>query len=395
MSCVSHLECTRCAQQFEPRRVRNLCDCGSPLTVKYCLQDQAVTGLRERLSKRPATLWRYREVLPVEREESIVSLGEGFTPLIRSRNLADRLNIPNLYFKDESLNPTGSFKARGMALAVSMARELGIAKLAVPSAGNAGGALAAYAARARLKALVFMPEGTPIANRQECQLMGAEVVLVPGSIKECALAMRERISGSDWFDCSTLREPYRVEGKKTLAYEVYEQLGWRVPEVMIYPTGGGTGLVGMWKAFVEMQEMGWIGQRRPKMFAVQAAGCAPILRAFARQKDSAEEWPAPKTIAAGLRVPSAIGDFWMLRVLRESRGGGIAVEDGAMLEGVRELAETEGIVTSPEGGAAIAGLRRLLLDGYIAGFETIVVFLTASGYKYVESMKALAKISCS
>jgi threonine synthase len=200
--------------------------------------------------------------------------------------------------------------------------------------------------------------------------------------------MRERIAGSDWFDCSTLREPYRVEGKKTMAYEVFEQLGGRVPEVILYPTGGGTGLVGMWKAFDEMQEIGWIGHRRPKMFAVQATGCAPILRAFARQKDSAEEWIDPKTIASGLRVPSAIGDFWMLRVLRESRGGGIAVEDDSMLEGVRELAQTEGIVTSPEGGAAIAALRRLLHDGYIAGFETIVVFLTASGYKYVESMEA-------
>jgi threonine synthase len=310
---------------------------------------------------------------------------------VRAQNLAQRFNIANLYLKDESFNPTASFKARGMAVAVSMARELGIRKMAVPSAGNAGGALAAYAARAGIQALIFMPESTPVANRQECRLMGAEVVLVPGSIKDCSRAMRERIAGTDWFDCSTLREPYRVEGKKTMAYEIFEQLGGRLPEVMLYPTGGGTGLVGLWKAFDEMEEMGWIGQRRPKMFAVQAAGCAPILRAFSCQKDTAQEWENPQTIASGLRVPSAIGDFWMLRVLRGSRGGGIAVEDEAMLEGVHELAKTEGIVTSPEGGACIAALRRLLHDGYIAGFETIVVFLTASGYKYVEAMEALAR----
>ncbi len=388
MSQFLHLECARCRKHFKRGKIWNLCDCGAPLTVRYDLNTSAALSLRDRLHARPATLWRYREVLPVERDESIVSLGEGWTPLVRAHNLAARLNITNLYLKDESFNPTGSFKARGMSVAVSMARELGIEKLAAPSAGNAGGALAAYAARGGLKAMVFMPENSPLANRLECRLMGAEVVLVPGSIKDCARAMRERIAGSDWFDCSTLREPYRVEGKKTLAYEVFEQLGGRVPEVLIYPTGGGTGLVGMWKAFDEMEEMGWIGGRRPQMFAVQAAGCAPILRAFARQKDTAEEWPEPRTIASGLRVPSAIGDFWMLRVLRESRGGGIAVEDDAMLAGVRELAETEGIVTSPEGGAAIAALRRLLHDGYIAGFETIVVLLTASGYKYAESMEA-------
>ena len=392
MSHVANLECARCSKTYERAKPRNLCDCGSPLAVRYDLKTPGVADFRKHLAQRPATLWRYREVLPVEHEESIVSLGEGFTPLIRARNLAKGLNIPNLYLKDESFNPTGSFKARGMAVAVSMARELGIQKLAVPSAGNAGGALAAYAARAGIEALVYMPESTPVANRQECHLMGAEVVLVPGSIKDCAKAMRERIAGTDWFDCSTLHEPYRVEGKKTMAYEVFEQLGGRVPEVMLYPTGGGTGLVGMWKAFDEMQEMGWIGHRRPKMFAVQATGCAPILRAFARQKDSAEEWADPKTIAAGLRVPSAIGDFWMLRILRASRGGGIAVEDEAMLDGVRDLAQTEGIVTSPEGGAAIAALRRLLHDGYIAGFETIVVFLTASGYKYAESMEAAARL---
>jgi threonine synthase len=388
MSLISHLECTRCGKAFEPGKVYNLCECGSPLSVRYNLKPLAGTHLRDRLASRVPSLWRYREVLPVEREESIVSLGEGFTPLLHARNLGERLKIRNLYLKDESANPTGSFKARGMAVAVAMARELGLEKLAVPSAGNAGGALAAYAAKGGLRALVYMPENTPLMNRRECELLGAEVVLVPGSIKDCARVMRKRIEGGGWFDCSTLREPYRVEGKKTMAYEVYDQLHWHMPDVVIYPTGGGTGLVGMWKAFDEMQAMGWIERRRPRMVAVQSSGCAPMVQAFGCQKESAEEWPDPKTIASGLRVPSAIGDFWMLRVLRESRGTAIALDDDAMLAGVRELAATEGIVTSPEGGATVAALRRLLNDGFIAGLETIVLFLTASGYKYVELLEA-------
>lgn len=386
---VSHLECARCARQYEPGRVYNLCECGSPLLVRYNLRRLDGKQWRSRLAERPATLWRYREVLPVTQESSIVSLGEGFTPLLHARRLGEKLGLSNLYLKDESLNPTGSFKARGLALAVSMARELGIEKLAIPSAGNAGGALAAYAARAGLKAAVFMPEETPLANRLECVLLGAEVVLVPGSIKDCARALGER-SVEGWFDCSTLREPYRLEGKKTMAYEVLEQLDWRVPDAMIYPTGGGTGLIGMWKAFDEMQELGWIEQKRPRMFAVQSTGCAPIVRAFARGAEKADEWLEPKTIASGLRVPSAIGDFLMLRALRESHGAALAIEDKLMLEAVRELAETEGIVTSPEGGATLAGLKRLVADGFLSGIETIILFLTASGYKYVEVLQELA-----
>jgi threonine synthase len=389
MSLVSHLECARCATEFEPGKVYNLCTCGSPLWVRYHLRRVAGKRWRNRLASRPPSLWRYRELLPVTQESSVVSLGEGLTPLLHAQRLGERLGLANLYLKDESLNPTGSFKARGLAVAVSMARELGIKKLAIPSAGNAGGALAAYAARAGLQAAVFMPEDTPLANRLECALLGAEVVLVPGSIKDSARALRERTAEGGWFDCSTLREPYRLEGKKIMAYEVYEQLQWCVPDVMVYPTGGGTGLIGMWKAFAEMQEMGWIEDRRPRMFAVQSTGCAPIVRAFAQKAEQAEEWPDPKTIASGLRVPSAIGDFLMLKVLRESRGGALAVEDSAMLDAVRELAETEGLVTSPEGGATLAALRRLLTDGFISGQETIVLFLTASGYKYLEVLQAL------
>jgi threonine synthase len=343
------------------------------------------------LASRRKDLWRYREVLPVAEDSSIVSLGEGFTVLLHACRLGSQLGLPNLYLKDESLNPTGSFKARGMAVAVSVARELGIQKLAVPSAGNAAGALAAYAATAGMKAAVFMPEETPQANLLECRLLGAEVVVVPGSIKDCGRVMRERLSGGEWFDVSTLREPYRVEGKKTMAYEIFEQLGGRVPEAIIYPAGGGTGLIGMWKAFDEMEELGWISSRRPRMFAVQAQGCAPIVRAFAQGSASAEEWPNPATLAAGLRVPSALGDFLMLRALRESDGSALAVSDDDMLAAARELAQSEGVVTSPEGGATLAALKKLLRDGQLAGHETIVLFLTASGYKYMEALeKAVA-----
>jgi threonine synthase len=355
--------------------------------ARYDLRAAASHLCLGELASRPKNLWRYREVLPVAKDSSIISLGEGFTPLLHARRLGSQLGLPKLYLKDESLNPTGSFKARGLAVAVSMARELGIQKLAIPSAGNAGGALAAYAARAGMKAAVFMPEETPEANLLECALLGAEVVLVPGSIKDCGRVMLERLKSGEWFDVSTLREPYRVEGKKTMAYEIAEQLGGRIPEAIIYPTGGGTGLIGMWKAFDEMEELGWISGRRPRMFAVQSEGCAPIVRAFEKGSATAEEWANPVTLASGLRVPSALGDFLMLRVLRESRGSALAVGDGDMLVAVRELAQTEGVITSPEGGATLAALKMLLRNGQLAGHETIVLFLTASGYKYMEALK--------
>ena len=386
MPFVSCLECTRCGKQLDAGKVCNLCECGGPSFVRYELQRVAVRRMRERLASRPATLWRYWEVLPVYRESAVVSLGEGFTPLIHAERLGTKLGLRSLYLKDESANPTGSFKARGLSMAVSCAVELGVKKLVIPSAGNAAGALAAYAAHAGLEAAAFMPEATPLANRLECALMGAEVVLVPGSIKDCGRAARQR---QGWFDVSTLREPYRLEGKKTLAYEVMEQLNWRVPDALVYPTGGGTGLIGMWKAFGEMQDLEWIGERRPRKFAVQAAGCAPIVRAFAEGSTSAREWENPETLASGLRVPEAIGDFLMLGAIRESHGAALAVEDSAMLEAVKELAETEGVVTSPEGGATLAALKRLLADGLLAGYETVVLFLTASGYKYLEVLKTL------
>jgi threonine synthase len=389
MSLLASLECSRCKKQLGPGHVYNLCPCGGPLLARYHLRKLAGRRIRSRLDARPANLWRYREVLPVKHESSVVCLGEGFTPLLHAKRLGMRLGLANLYLKDESRNPTGSFKARGMALAVSMARELGITKVAVPSAGNAAGALAAYGAKAGMETAVFMPEGTPLANRLECQVHGARVVLVPGSIKDCAKAMRESAGEQGWFDVSTLREPYRLEGKKTMAYEVFEQLDWRLPDVMIYPTGGGTGLIGMWKAFGEMEEMGWIGSERPRMVAVQAAGCAPMVRAHAEKAVHAEEWLNPSTAASGLRVPSAIGDFLILGALRESGGTAIAVEDAEMLAAVRELAELEGVFTSPEGGATLAAAKRLLAGGQLAGSGVVVLFLTATAYKYMEAMESL------
>jgi threonine synthase len=389
MSFLTHLECARCAKQFSAGEVQNLCECGSTLFARYDMRRAATKLEPQALKTRAWDLWRYREVLPVASEESIISLGEGFTPLLRARRLGDQLGLPNLYLKDESQNPTGSFKARGMAVAVSKALELGIRKLAVASAGNAGGALAAYAAKAGMEAAIYMPEGTPLANRLECLLHGARVTLVPGSIKDCGRAMRENLAGEDWFDVSTLREPYRVEGKKTMAYEIYEQLGGHLPDAMIYPTGGGTGLIGMWKGFDEMRELGWIAERRPRMFAVQAHGCAPLVRAYAEVTERAEEWSDPRTLASGLRVPSAIGDFLTLGAVRKSRGAALAVSDGDMLTAVREIAETEGLITSPEGGATLAGLRKLLFDGFLGGHESIVLFLTASGYKYTDALEKL------
>lgn len=389
MSFMTHLECARCAHRYPPGQILNLCECGSTLFARYDLRRVATKIEPKTLLSRPRDLWRYKEVLPVGNESSIMSLGEGFTPLLRARRLGDKLGLPNLYLKDESQNPTGSFKARGMAVAVSKAHELGIRKLAVPSAGNAGGAMAAYAAKAGMDAAVFMPEGTPLANRLECALHGAKVTLVPGSITDCGRVMRETLAGGDWFDLSTLREPYRVEGKKTMAYEVYEQLGGRLPDAMIYPTGGGTGLIGMWKAFDEMQEIGWIRDRRPRMFAIQAHGCAPIVRAYAGGKECGEEWKNPQTVASGLRVPAGIGDFLILRGIRKSRGAALAVSDADMLTAVREIAETEGLITSPEGGATLAGLKKLLFDGFLGGHESIVLFLTATGYKYMEALERL------
>jgi threonine synthase len=353
--------------------------------VRYDLERVKRTLSRESLKSRRADLWRYREVLPVEQEANIVSLGEGWTPLIETPRLADKVGIKDLRVKDESQNPTQSFKARGMTAAVSMAKELGVKKLAVPSAGNAAGALAAYAARAGMEAHIFMPADTPRANVIECELTGAKVTLIDGLITDCGAEVARRKEAEGWFDVSTLKEPYRVEGKKTLGYELAEQLDWTLPDVIIYPTGGGTGLIGMWKAFDEMEALGWIGSERPRMVTVQATGCAPIVRAFEKEQRFAEEFPNAATTASGLRVPKAIGDFLIIDALRESGGTAIAVTDEELLDAAREIGAAEGIFVAPEGGACLPALRKMIANGDVTKDDRVVLFNTGAGVKYLES----------
>jgi threonine synthase len=383
---VTHLECGACGLRHEAQRLHNLCtECGKPLLVRYDLERAAQSLTKESLTGRRADLWRYREVLPVERDENIVSLGEGWTPLLSAPKLARRVGLRELFIKDESQNPTQSFKARGMAAAVSMALELGARKLAVPSAGNAAGALAAYSARAGLEAHIFMPKDTPRANIIECEQTGAHVVLMDGLITDCGAEVARRKDLEGWFDVSTLKEPYRIEGKKTLGYELAEQLDWELPDVIIYPTGGGTGLIGMWKAFDEMETMGWTGGKRPRMVTVQAAGCAPIVRAFKEGKRFAEEFPNAATTAAGLRVPRAIGDFLILDALRASGGTALSVTDEELIEATREIGASEGLFCAPEGAACLPALRKLIAAGEVKETERVVLFNTGAGVKYLES----------
>lgn len=383
---VTHLECGACGLSHEAQRLQNLCaQCGKPLLVRYDLERAAQSLTKESLKGRRADLWRYLEVLPVESEENIVSLGEGWTPILPAPRLAARVGLKQLFIKDESQNPTQSFKARGMATAVSMAKELGVKKLAVPSAGNAAGALAAYAARAGLEAFIFMPKDTPRANIIECEQTGAHVTLIDGLITDCGAEVARRKDAEGWFDVSTLKEPYRVEGKKTLGYELAEQLDWELPDVIIYPTGGGTGLIGMWKAFEEMEAMGWIGRKRPRMVTVQAAGFAPIVRAFAEGKRFADEFPNAATTASGLRVPRAIGDFLILDALRASGGTALSVTDEELIAATREIGASEGLFCAPEGAACLPALEKLLAAGEVREDERVVLFNTGAGVKYLES----------
>jgi threonine synthase len=383
---VTHLECAACSLKHEARRLHNLCtQCGKPLLVRYDLKQAANSLTKESLKGRGPDLWRYREVLPVEQDENVINLGEGFTPLVHASRLGAQLGLSELYIKDEGQNPTQSFKARGMAAAVSMAKELGATKLAVPSAGNAAGALSAYAARAGLEAHIFMPRDTPQANVIECEQTGAHVTLMDGLITDCGAEVGRRKEAEGWFDVSTLKEPYRIEGKKTMGYELAEQFDWQLPDVIIYPTGGGTGLIGMWKAFAEMEEMGWIGPRRPRMVTVQAAGCAPIVTAFAEGKRFAEEFPNAHTTASGLRVPKAIGDFLIIDALRASGGTAIAVTDEELIAATREIGAAEGIFCAPEGAACLPALKKLMAGGAVKPEERVVLFNTGSGVKYMES----------
>ncbi|HET9776358.1 MAG TPA: threonine synthase [Gemmatimonadaceae bacterium] len=389
---VKNLECSFCHREYEARRVHNVCtECGKPIFVRYDLKRISKFLTRQALYARRADLWRYREVLPVRREDNIVTLGEGWTPLHHAKHLGETLGMGELYIKDESVNPTQSFKARGMAVAVSMAKELGLKKLAAPSAGNAAGALAAYCALAGIEAHLFMPRDTPRANIIECEVTGANVTLIDGLITDCGAEVARRKEAEGWFDVSTLKEPYRVEGKKTLGYELAEQGSWTLPDVIIYPTGGGTGLVGMWKAFDEMQELGWIDDKRPRMISVQAAGCAPIVRAFEKGERNAGEFENAATIASGLRVPKAIGDFLILDAIRESNGAAIAVSDEELIAGAREIARREGIFAAPEGGACLPALRKLIDRGKIKLGERVVLFNTGSGIKYLDAFDAEVK----
>lgn len=384
---VTHLECSACGIRHERGIVLNLCvKCGKPLLVRYDLAAAGRDLSRGNLVGRRNDMWRYREVLPVESDQNIVSLGEGFTPLLPASRLGRTLGLTQLFIKDESTNPTQSFKARGMAMAVSMAKELGVKKLAVPSAGNAGGALAAYAARAGIPAYIFMPADTPRANIVECEQTGAHVTLIDGLITDCGAEVARRKEAEGWFDVSTLKEPYRVEGKKTLGYELVEQFGWELPDVIIYPTGGGTGLIGMWKAFDEMEAMGWIGSGRPRMISVQAEGCAPIVRAFEEGTEHATEFENAATLASGLRVPKAIGDFLILRAVRASGGRAISVTDAAMVQAVREIGSTEGLFVAPEGAACLPALRTLIELGEVSAGERIVLFNTGAGVKYIDAL---------
>lgn len=385
-SAFTHLDCSRpCgAAGLGPRGRHHLCACGAPLLARYDLE--ALRGWpRESLRDREPTLWRYRELLPLLPGDRPVSLGEGFTPLLHCQRLGAGLGLTRLYVKDESPNPTGSFKARGQSVAVTRALALGATTLSVPTAGNAGCALAAYASRAGLDARVFMPRDVKRPFVAECELLGASVQLVDGLITDAGRAAAECGRAAGWYDVATLREPYRLEGKKTMAFELAEQLDWRWPDVIVYPTGGGTGLIGMWKGFEELEAIGWVSPgRRPRMISVQAEGCAPIVRAFERGADTADPIVGAHTLADGLRVPVAIGDFLMLRALRASRGGALAVSDAAMVEGMRRLGATEGISAAPEGGAALAALEQLVARGQVRRDEVVVLFNTGSAAKYLE-----------
>jgi threonine synthase len=379
---VVELECSACGKKYDPSVEQHLCTCGKPLLARYDLRRAAATLTLEALKGRPQTLWRYAEVLP---NDTPVSLGEGMTPLVHAERLGASMGLERLFVKDEGLNPTGSFKARGMTAAVSRAKRLGAKALAAPTAGNAGGALAAYAAAAGLPAVIVMPADTPAANVMECRAFGAKVVKLNGLISDCGKYVAEHKDREGWYDVSTLKEPYRVEGKKTMGYELWEQFGGKLPDVILYPTGGGVGLIGMCKAFDEMQEMGWIGAERPRMVVVQAEGCAPIVRAWEAHENTAQFFPNAATIASGLRVPGPLGDSLILSMLRQTKGTALTVTDEEMLQAGGELASLEGIFAAPEGAATVIAARKLAASGWIKAHDTVVLFNTGTGYKYSEA----------
>lgn len=382
-SFLTHLECGYCGKTYDPNQLINLCrECSKPLLPRYDLEAAKANFMREMLVGRAPTLWRYAEMLPVQDAKYRFTLGEGFTPLLPLQTLGAELGLSSLWAKDEGINPTGSFKARGLVMAISRAAELGVKAVAIPSAGNAGSATAAYAARAGIPAHVYLPRDVPKAFLAEIRALGAEITLVDGLITDCAKLVKQGADEGRWFDLSTLKEPYRVEGKKTMGYEIAEQMGWDVPDVIIYPTGGGTGIVGIWKAFEEMESLGWIGSKRPRMVSVQSAGCAPIVRAFTEEEEFAEPWQNAATIADGLRVPAAVGDFLILRSVRTSGGTALAVSDDEIRASQRKIGQTEGMFVAPEAAATVAALQTLVAKGAIGANERVLLLITGNGLKY-------------
>lgn len=379
---VTHLECSMTGERYEPDRLHGLSRAGRPLLVRYDLERARQRLTREALASRPLDMWRCREILPVRRSQSIVSLGESATPIVPLSRLAAKVGAAQLLVKDEGRLPTGSFKARGIAMAVAMAKELGVRKIAMPTNGNAGAALAAYGARVGIETVVLCPDDTPEINIRETAMHGARVYRVNGLIDDCGKIVAEGAADGHWFDLSTLKEPYRIEGKKTMGIELAEQLGWAVPDVIFYPTGGGTGLIGMWKAFAELEQLGLIGAKRPRMVAVQAEGCAPIVKAYEDGEEHAPRWEGATTRAAGIRVPKAVGDFLILRAVRESGGFAMAVSERALMEGVEEAAASDGVLLCPEGGATLAAWREALEAGLVGKDERAVLFNCATGLKY-------------
>ena len=386
-SYVLHLACTDCRREYPIRAINTFClDCQAPLFTVYRLDDIRKEFQKEEFSKRLSRMWRWHELLPVLDPQNIVTLGEGDTPLLRLPQLGSELGLSNLFIKDESGNPTGSFKARGISAAISKARELGIQKVIIPTAGNAGGATAAYAARGGLKAHIYMPKDTPQANIEESRIVGAEVVLVDGLISEAAGMAGEKARAEGWFDLSTFKEPYRVEGKKIMGYELAEAFNWNLPDVIIYPTGGGTGLVGMWKAFEELDALGWLeSSKRPRFVSVQAEGCAPVVKAFEKGASFCDFWTNAHTIASGLRVPKSFADHLILKYLYDSHGIAVAVSDEAITAAQHQLGIKEGIFLSPEGAATLAALIKLVQQNWIKPDERIVIFNTGSGLKYLQA----------
>ncbi|MSV29228.1 MAG: threonine synthase [Bryobacterales bacterium] len=382
---VTNLECALCNKTFEAGKVHNLCECGGPLLVRYDLLRIRESWSRDSVHRGPNSMWRYAPVLPPQRPESIVSLGEGMTPLVRTSRLGKRVGASDVWVKDEGLNPTGSFKARGLSCALSMAVELGIRKVAIPSAGNAASAMAAYAAAAGIESHIFMPRDVPQSNFIECKAAGSHVTLIDGLISDCAKIVAAGQATEGWFDVSTLKEPYRIEGKKTMGYELAEQLHWELPDVIFYPTGGGVGIIGMWKAFAEMETLGWIGSKRPKMIAVQVEGCQPVVRAYNKGDKRSEFWENASTVASGLRVPKPLGDFLILNAVRESGGTAIAVSDRELIDAGVQLATDEGMFIAPEGAACVSALEKLLASGFLSPSERIVIYNTGSGVKYLEA----------